>query len=153
MSAVTKTQNCSNLKLKKLKKTSINVLASFSLACAGLFGSTSISHADDPFALTDTCSVWVEVQESGAQSSDDLVRSLTCQFYVTGFLDGYATNDEYSYSTSKPRDFQICFPDTVTVGELINSFVRYTRTKDLSGDADQHTILYMSMVAKYPCVS
>lgn len=109
--------------------------------------------SDDPFALVDTCAAWVRVQQNGPSSSDELVQSLTCQFYVTGFFDGYATNDEFSYSTGKPREFSICFPETIRIGDLINAFVRYTKTKDTSSGASGHSILFMSMVAKYPCVS
>lgn len=108
---------------------------------------------EDPFALVDTCAAWVRVQQNGPASSDELVQSLTCQFYVTGFFDGYATNDEFSYSTGKPREFSICFPETISISDLINAFVRYTKTKDTSSGASGHSILFMSMVAKYPCLS
>ena len=133
------------------KQLILRALAGLTILSTAFVVPTDRAKADDPFALVDTCSVWMDVQENGAQSSDDLVRSLTCQFYVSGFFDGYATNDEYSYSTAKPREFEICFPEAVTIGDLIQSFVRYTKTKDLSVDASQHTILYMSMVSRYPC--
>lgn len=135
------------LRLAKMLALLVPMLAFVSLA------SSAKAAEDDPFALVDTCAAWVSVQQKGASSSDELVRSLTCQFYVTGFFDGYATNDEFSYSTAKPREFSICFPDTVSIGDLIYSFVSYTKTKDTSGGQSAHAVLFMSMVAKYPCVS
>ena len=111
----------------------------------------SEAEAADPFGLVETCAAWVRVQQNGPSSTDEFVQSLSCQFYVSGFFDGYAINDEYSYSDARPQEFSICFPDAVAIGDIIQGFVRYTKSKDTRGGAGPDGILFSAMVAQFPC--
>ena len=67
-----------------------------------------------------------------------------CLGYLSGAYDGVAL-------AARISDSKLCVPDTVTLGQIVDVFIKYSRNNPEKRNENAATVLGLSLFAYWPC--
>jgi hypothetical protein len=78
------------------------------------------------------------------QPEKAIMEKTYCLGYLSGAYDGVAL-------AARISDSKLCVPDTVTLGQIVDAFMKYSRNNPEKRNENAATVLGLSLFAYWPC--